>query len=328
MMSIDGIETEAEFSAHAERHRRELQVHCYRMLASYEEAEDAVQEALLRAWRHRSTYAGKASLRAWLYRIATNTCLDAIARDPRRKKPAPESGTAVEFPWLQPFPDHLLDEIADEAAGPATALVEKETIELAFLVAIQHLPPKQRAVLILRDVLSWSAKETAELLDISVAAANSALQRARATMQETLPQQRSEWGTTTDPTEAEREVLQRYLETQERGDPDALAAILREDVRFSMPPQPEVYIGRETLREFTRPFLEPTGAEYMGELRGLVVHANRMPGTAFYVKSPGDDTYRPLALDMLRIEHGEVAEITTFEPRLFPLFGLPATLEP
>jgi RNA polymerase sigma-70 factor (ECF subfamily) len=174
---------EAAFTALAEQYRRELQVHCYRMMGSLEDAEDLVQETYVRAWRHRERFEGRAPFRAWLYRIATNACLDALERHPERKAPrrAPGSTDSFDVSWLQPYPDSLLEGMAASEDEPDTAVVSRETIELAYLVAIQHLPPRTRAVLILRDVLGWSAGDTASLLDASVAAANSALQRARAT---------------------------------------------------------------------------------------------------------------------------------------------------
>ena len=213
---------EAAFSALVERHRHELQVHCYRMLGSFDDAEDQLQETFLRAWRRRATYAGRSTFRAWLYRIATNACLDELARRPRR----PSGG---EVPWLQPYPDALLEAVPAEAGDPDAAAVEKETIELAFMVAIQHLPPQARAVLILRDVLGWPAKDAAALLGTSVAAVNSALQRARADMRAHLPERRLEWAPGTDPTAAERELLARYVDAHERADLDALAATMRAD---------------------------------------------------------------------------------------------------
>src|SRR5215210_5287885 len=168
--------TEAEFAARAERHRRELHVHCYRMLGNFEEAEDLVQETLLRAWRGRDRLEREEWLRAWLYKIATNACLDAIKRDGRR---VPSLGSFRDVPWLQPYPDQLLEELAPPAEQPDAAIVERETIELTFLAVMQLLPPRQRAVLVLRDVLDWPASEVADLFEDSVAAVNSALQRAR-----------------------------------------------------------------------------------------------------------------------------------------------------
>jgi len=184
------------------RYRRELQVHCYRMLGSLDDAEDLVQETLLRAWRRRETFRGRSTLRAWLYGIATNACLDALEKRSRRLLPpaatAPADPLAAPPPasevgWLEPYPDQLLDEIVDEEPGPDEMLVARETIELAFLVSIQHLPPRQRAILILRDVLGWSAREAAEAIGTSVIATNSALQRARETLKDNLPRRRLEW---------------------------------------------------------------------------------------------------------------------------------------
>jgi RNA polymerase sigma-70 factor, ECF subfamily len=201
---------ESAFAVLAESYRRELQVHCYRMLGSFEDAEDMVQETFLRAWRKRSSFEGRSSFRAWLYRIATNACLDALERRPPRVLPpqvAPAADPRVpplptaDVPWLQPYPDRLLEGIAPRDAEPDAVLVSKETIELAFLAAIQQLAPRQRAVLILRDVLGWSAKETAMLLDASVDAVNSALRRARSTLKRHLPARRLEWaaGVGSDP---------------------------------------------------------------------------------------------------------------------------------
>ena len=181
---------ETAFAALTERYRRELHVHCYRMLASFDEAEDAVQETFLRAWRARESFDGGAMVRAWLYRIATDVCLDGLRRNTRRLT---SLRSVAEVSWLTPYPDRLLDEIAPSDEEPDAVIVERETIELAFLAALQVLPPRQRATLIARDVLGWPASQTAVLLEMSVAAANSALQRARATMREHLPAHRSDW---------------------------------------------------------------------------------------------------------------------------------------
>src|SRR5688572_31833988 len=186
------------FGARLERHRRELHLHCYRMLGSFEESEDLVQETFLRAWRRRETLETHSSLRAWLYKIATNACLDTLDKRPRTA-----SGNG-EISWLQPYPDALFDELVAKDADPGAAVASKETIELAYLVAIQRLVPLQRAVLIIRDVLGCSAKETATMLESTVPAVNSALQRARVAMQEHLPERRDEWPSDTDATAAER----------------------------------------------------------------------------------------------------------------------------
>ena len=222
---------ESAFAMLAERYRPELQVHCYRMLGSFEDAEDLVQETFLRAWRRRATFEGRSSFRAWLYGIATNASLDAVAQKRRR------ATAGSEVLWLQPYPDRLLDAAAPREDEPDAVVVTRETIELAFLVALQHLPPTQRAVLIVRDVLGWSARETAALLETTVAAVNSALQRARATLRKRLPERRLE-PAAAEPTEEERVLLERYMEAGERDDLDGLAETLGEEARFTMPPLP------------------------------------------------------------------------------------------
>jgi RNA polymerase sigma-70 factor, ECF subfamily len=313
MTSIQ-LDDRTAFEALATRHRRELQLHCYRMLGSLEESEDMVQETFLRAWRRRETYAGRSTVRAWLYRIATNACLDALKRHPRR----PQGG---EVRWLQPYPDDLLAEPEQE---PEALVVAKETVELAFMVAIQHLPPKTRAVLILRDVLDWPAKDTAALLETSVAAVNSALQRARAGLKEHLPERRAEWAPGADPTEAERELLDRYVEASERADPHAIAALMREDSTWSMPPEPGLWRGRDAIE---KAWVDGgMGTEEFGRFRCLVTSANLQPAVACYLLRPGESEYRALALDVLRIEEGEIADITSFTYAVFDVFGLPPKL--
>ncbi len=308
----------ASFTASAERYRRELHVHCYRMLGSFEESEDLVQETFLRAWRRRETFEGRSSLRAWLYKIATNACLDALDKRPRTV-----SATG-EVLWLQPYPDEMLEELGGEGDDPEAAVVSKETIELAYLVAIQRLVPLQRAVLILRDVLGLSAKETAGVLETSAPAVNSALQRARAAMKEHLPERRDEWRSGTDATAAERELLDRYVEYSESPEPIALKRLLSEDVRFSMPPQPGIWEGRD---EVVQSWVDGGfGSEAFGSLRCVVTRANRQPAVANYVRQPGDAGYSPLALDVLTIVDGAVADIVTFDGSLFSWFGLPETL--
>src|SRR5216684_9413143 len=209
---------EPAFATLTERHRRELHVHCYRMLASFDEAEDAVQETFLKAWRGRSGFDGGAQFRAWLYRIATNVCLDMLRRNSRRTA----GSSFAEVPWLQPYPDVLLDQAAPGEEQPEAVAVRRETISLAFLAALQVLPPRQRAALIARDVLGWPAAETASALGTSVAAANSALQRARATMQSRLSPQRAEWSAR-EPNAGERELLEQFIEAHERCDAEAVA---------------------------------------------------------------------------------------------------------
>ena len=309
---------QAAFAAVTERFRRQLHVHCYRMLGSFDEAEEIVQETFLRAWRARRAFEGRALLRSWLYRIATNACLDVIAR--RR----PRVVVGDEVTWLQPYPDRLLEPVAPSRDGPEEMAVSRETIELAFIVAIQYLPPRQRAVLIARDVVGLPARGTAAMLDMSVASVNSALQRARATLRSVLPERRMDWTVVSEPTAAEREVLRRYIDASERADLQSLAALLREDVRCAMPPQPGTYVGRATLIELWRPAI--VGPQAFGEFRIIPTGANRQPAAATYVRRAGDDRYRPLAIDVLRIEDGLVAEVTTFGRPWFPRFELPSAL--
>jgi RNA polymerase sigma-70 factor (TIGR02960 family) len=228
----------AGFEAATSPHRRELHVHSYRMLASYDDAEDAVQETYLRAWRGWAGFDGE-HVRAWLYRIATNVCLDLIRV---RQRQAPRAATDVA--WLTPYPDRLLDELPSTEESPDDVAVARETVELAFLAALQVLPPRQRAALLAREVLGLPAAETAALLDTSVAAANSALQRARATMQEHLPSHRADW-TARPAGPEERELLARFIDAHERYDAAAALAIAAEDIRITMPPYPMRFDGRD-----------------------------------------------------------------------------------
>jgi RNA polymerase sigma-70 factor, ECF subfamily len=323
------------FTALVERYRRELQLHCYRMLGSYEDAEDLVQETFLRAWQRRATFEQRASFRAWLYRIATNACLDALRSRARRVLPqhlAPAADPRgamtppAELPWLQPYPDRLLEGIAAGEDEPEAAVVARETIELAFIAAIQYLPPRQRAVLIARDVLGWSAKETASLLDASVASVNSALQRARPTLERHLPKRRLDWSAPPDRSEEERALLQRYMDAHERGDVAAVAALLREDALLSMPPLPSWYDGRDAIAALLLRAFDPSSPEYVGHFRLVPTRANGQPAAANYVRRPEETEYRALALDVIRIEDGQIVEIVAFEPQLFGAFGLPDTL--
>lgn len=313
---MTAIATDAAFATLSERHRRELHVHCYRMLASFEEAEDAVQETFLRAWRGRAGFEG-AGARAWLYRIATNVCIDARRRAVRR----PEPGAPVEVPWLQPYPDALLEEVAAGDDGPDAVAVERETIALFFLVALQSLPGRQRAALIARDILGWSAIDTAELLATSVPAANSALQRARATMQERLGR-RTDWSAG-DPGPEERRLLEQFIDAHERCDAARAIAIASRDIRVTMPPNPAVFDGLASVATLIE---RAFGPERDGDWRLLPTRANRMPAAASYLRRPGDSVFRAFKLDVLRTGGGAITEITTFGWSLFPAFGLPTTL--
>ncbi|GAA1477130.1 RNA polymerase subunit sigma-70 [Nocardioides aestuarii] len=309
---------EAEFSVLAERHRRELHVHCYRMLGSFEDAEDAVQETFLRAWRRRETFEGRSTFRAWLYRIATNTCLDLL----ERKRPA--AATGGEVLWLQPYPDRLLDElVTGEADDPEAVVVAQETIELAYVVAVQHLAPRPRAVLILRDLLGWPAKNVAELLGDSVNSVNSALQRARAGMREHLPAERQDWRGTGAEDPETRELVRRFSEASAVVDIDAIAAMLREDVRYAMPPIPGVFAGREAVLADWR----DQGYDDMPALRALPTAVNRQPAVAYYHWHEDESAWLPLAIDVIRVSGGEVTEVYIFSADRFPTLGLPERLE-
>ena len=316
-----------EFETRAQRHRRELHVHCYRMLGSFDEAEDAVQETLLRAWRGRSLLDAESGFRPWLYRIATNFCLDVL----RRRKRRPQTmGSYAEIPWLQPYPDRLLDEIpASPADEPDVVAVARETIELAFIAVVQELPPRQRAAVLLCDVLGWSARETAELLETSLPATNSALQRARATLADRRPaahgaaaDSSTAAGHPTPPTPRERELVQALIDIHEGADADRAAELLAQDVRVTMPPNPFLYEGREavlTLFEFG------TGYNGPGEWRLVRTGANRQPATASYLRAWDDTEFRAFKIDVFDIRDGLVGEITTFGSELFEAFGLPPT---
>ena len=352
---------EAAFGALAERYRHQLRVHIYRMLGSFEEAEDLVQETLLRAWRGRAGFAGRSLFRTWLYRIATNLCLNALERAPRRILPADiapaaafdpsvdvpsEPPWAPELPWLQPYPDTLLEPVAPRESEPDAVVVTRETIELAYLTAIQHLPPRQRAILLLRDALDWSAAETAELLETSVASVNSALQRARSTMrglqpagsqspqpssrQSRQPSGRQVWGLTGQavggakigPTDQERSVLRRFMDAWEQADVGLLTQLLRQDARMAMPPAPLWFDGRASIAQLFELF----PISWQGDFRMVATSANRQPAAAAYLRKHGEATFGLTALLVLRIEAGAIVEIVNFAPALVHGFDLPPVL--
>jgi len=319
------ITDETTFAEATERHRRELRAHCYRMLGSFDEAEDLVQETMLRAWRSRDLFAGRSSFRTWLYTIATNACLDQLRRRPRQPVPAePVAGQPefVEIPWLEPFPDSLLVEpVAPAGERPDAAAVAAETIELAFLIAIQQLPPRQRAVLILREVVDWSAADTATALDMTVAAVNSALQRAKATLRAIAERQDRETMRATVASPAERELLRRYVDAHAAGDPDTIVGLLREEVRIWMPPDPMYFRGRDAAADL---FREIFVSKPVGEFRLLPAgRSNGHPVVANYLRAPGDTEFRAVALDVIRLLDGRIAEIVVFAKHYFPRFGLP-----
>jgi len=322
-----------EFASSVERHRHEMLVHCYRMLGSLPDAEDAVQETLLRAWRYRDSLKEGAPVRPWLYRVATNACLDAIARDERRAVLAARAaeqddwtGQSEDVVWLGPIPNSVLEPTTPLAKTPEAITLMRENIEIAFLTAIQLLTPQQRAALILCDVLDWSAKDAADLLDLSVPAVNSALQRARARLRERLPSRKPAWPANVDASAAERDLVKKYVEASESADFRAFESIIRADATFRMPPEPGTAAGREAMFKV---WVEGGfGSERFGRLRCIVTHTNLQPAVAAYVCRPGDSTWRALALDVLRIEDGLITEIVTFMPDTFPLFGLPILMDP
>jgi RNA polymerase sigma-70 factor (ECF subfamily) len=318
-----------DFAAQIEAHRRALRVHCYRMTGSFDDAEDLVQETLLRAWRGRDGFEGRASLSTWLHRIATNVCLDALERRPARvlpmdvvpavspdDEPRSTPPLAPELPWMQPFPDAQLD--------PETLASSRQTIELAFLAALQHLPPRQRAILLLCDVVGWSARETADLLELTVAAVTSALQRAHDTMRTLVPSGRDAWTPLGPPTDAERAVLARYMSAWERDDPGELTRMLRDDVRWSMPPAALWFHGRAAVEHQLTLF----PMRFHGDHRFVATAANGQLAAAGYLRPHGASDFRLSGVHLLRLEGAEIAEITTFSAALCRGFALPMIFSP
>jgi RNA polymerase sigma-70 factor (ECF subfamily) len=322
---------EADFEHQVEHHRRELLVHCYRMLGSFEDAEDMLQETLLRAWRRRETLQQQAAVRAWLYRIATNACLDAIAArrsrglpnlslppgDPADAMPGPET----EQLWIGPAPDALLD--LRPSANPEVQYVARESISLAFLAALQTLPGRPRAILILRDVLGFSAAEVSELLGISSTAVHSALLRARATMTAAQPSRSS----TQVDSERLADLLARFVDAWHAADAVGLVALLRDDAVITMPPLPLWYRGREAIRAFLETQLFSGDAR--GHFRLLQTRANGCPAFGTYQRD-AVGIYRPAALQVLTLEYERITELDDFlvigDDRLFGLFELPTAL--
>jgi RNA polymerase sigma-70 factor, ECF subfamily len=318
----------AELERTLDQYRRELTAYCYRMLASPFEAEDAVQETMLRAWRSYERFEGRSALRSWLYRIATNVCLDMLGGRERRARPMDlgparepveaNLNTLPEVTWIEPVPDAL---VVPSDGDPAEVAVARETIRLAFVAALQHLPARQRAVLILCEVLRWKANEVAELLDTSVASVNSALQRARATL-EASDLNATDAAEPLD--EADRELLARYVKAFEAYDMEALTSLIQEDATQSMPPFDLWLRGRDDI--FTWWFGPGIGCR--GSRVVPAVSANGAPAFGQYKPSP-DGGYEPWALQVLQISDGRIVEFTFFldTDTLFPLFGLPARLD-
>lgn len=313
------------FAALVEPHRGELHVHCYRMLGSLQDADDALQETLLAAWLGLDGFAGRASLRTWLYRIATNRCLNLL-RSSRRRPPAPDAPPALpepnsrgEVPWLQPYPDALLAEPPDQAPGPEARYESREAISLAFVTVVQLLPPNQRAVLLLRDVLGYRASETAELLGLTEDAVTSALQRARARMNAA----RSREAPPPEPGgPEERTLLDRFVAAFTELDVDALVALMTDDAWLRMPPLPFEYRGSEAVREF----LGVVRARLRRIDRMVPVRANGQPAWGEYVRDPVTGNLRLIGLIVVTLAGDRIRELVKFETAVAPHFGLPRTL--
>jgi RNA polymerase sigma-70 factor (ECF subfamily) len=312
-----------------EPHRTELHAHCYRMLGSLHDAEDALQDALLRAWRGLSGFDGRSGLRRWLYRITTNACLDAISRRPKRVLPIdyePTRALVIDEPlasstWVEPYPDDAIG-LEGGYAAPAACYEQREAVELAFVAALQHLAPRQRAVLILREVLGFSAKEVAESLGTTTASVNSALQRARKALDDRLPERSQQATLSSLGDEHVCELVKRFSEAFERGDIEAIVALLTEDVTFAMPPYATWSRGRDAV---TDSWLMPGGPP--PRLRYVPTHANGQLALAAYQLEPAENRYVPIALDVLTLRDTQIADITAFRMlAVFPRFGLPEEL--
>jgi RNA polymerase sigma-70 factor (ECF subfamily) len=323
------------FARLAEPYRREIKLHCYRMLGSLFDAEDLVQETYLRAWRGFDGFEG-GSFRAWLYRIATNACLNALASRghvrrllPDREIPAatavgmPQGAPPADMAWLEPYPDLELEEVTDEAPNPEARYASHEAVQLAFLAAIQHLPPRQRAVILMCDVLGWAAAEAAALLGGSTASINRARPRARETLARHYPQGRP--SVAPRPKPDQQKLLDRYLRAWETHDLDGFVALLKEDATFAMPPWPQWYAGRETIGSFIR-----VAWQACGGLRLVPTAANGQPAFAVYERSGDDGRWAAHAIQVLALADGKIATITLFVPptgpSLFAAFGLPPTV--
>jgi RNA polymerase sigma-70 factor, ECF subfamily len=316
-----------------EVHRSELHAHCYRMLGSVHDAEDALQDALLRAWRGLPRFEARSSLRSWLYRIATNASLDLIARRPKRVLPVdyvpaadphdaldPPVEPLVETVWMEPYPDETPG-LEDGFAAPEARYEQREGVELAFVAALQHLPPNQRAALILREVLGFSAREVAESLDTTTASVNSALQRARVQVEEHVPEQSQQATLRALGDERLGEMVERYSEALEQGDVDALLGMLTEDATWSMPPLPNWYRGQEAVAGFLHK------GPFTVRWRHVPTRANGQPAVGCYMWDEESRTYRAFALDVLTLRGAQIAEVTAFLDRsIFGRFGLPDEL--
>lgn len=308
-------------------YRRELQLHIYRIVGSTQDAEDLLQETLLAAWRGLEQFEGRASVRAWLYRIATNRALDTLRASRRRPKEdrmtqMPDPTRWNEPAWLEPYPDVLLEAIPDQAPGPEARYETKESIALAFIVGLQHLPPHQRAVLVLRDVLGYRAAEVAKMLETSEASVNSLLRRARSALETRLPAIGRERAPLPN-SKLERDIVGRFVDTVENGDIDRMVALLTDDAWLTMPPLPHAYQGSQAIGGFLRGAEERRGAP----LRLVATRANGQPAFGCYLSAPEANVGRASGLLVLTLDGDQISAITWFaDSSVFPHFGLPRML--
>jgi RNA polymerase sigma-70 factor (ECF subfamily) len=329
-----------EFSQLTEPYRRELQAHCYRILGSLHEAEDLVQETFLRAWRRLESFEGRSSLRAWLYKIATHACLDALDRKksrrtlPPSKTPAADPLSQISPPstepiWLEPYPDEWL---VDSAAGPEARYLASESVTLAFLAALQGLPPRQRAVLILKDVLDWPANEIAQITGLTTSAVNSALHRARVTLNKNYHQHGMEKVAGSKADLQTQALLDQYVRAWEKADVDGLVALLKKEAVFSMPPSPSWYSGKDSIGKFVAATVFADQGMFSGLARGrwrlVPSRANHQPAYAIYQKDEAGG-YQAFGIHVIDIQEGSIAEVVSFvDPDLPVRFGLPSRLMP
>jgi RNA polymerase sigma-70 factor (TIGR02960 family) len=311
-----------------EPYRRELQIHCYRMLGSFQDAEDVLQETLLAAWQALERFEGRASVRTWLYRIATNRCLNALRSASRRPAKEwnvpgiepPEPNRLGEIMWLEPYPDILLGGLTDKLLGPEARYEQTESISLAFVTALQFLPARQRAVLILREVLGYRASEVADILDTTVDSVNSALKHARASLARRLPPDTEHVAPPTADSPAERALVSRFVRAYQAGDVDALVALLTDDIHVSMPPVPFEYHGLDAVARFYASIIDHRSYDL------IPTRANGQPAFGTYLRTPASGIRHSTGLLVLTLTGNQISAITRFDTGVLPQFGLPRSL--